>query len=78
MDSAQGLEPKMRVKVAGELDPGATRGMFGVGRQVSERRPGAEGELLQMAGGTGGEVWFVRHDDGTVGIYAFTEFDLAD
>lgn len=42
------------------------------------RRPGALGLLRGFLSGHGGDVYWVQHQDGTVGPYGWWEFDYPD
>lgn len=53
-----------------------TRGMFVAKKHLDVRRVGAKGTVVGYVPGHGGDVWWVRHDDETVGVYIFDEFEL--
>ena len=54
-----------------------TRGGMIVARELLDaREPGQNGKLVVQVPGHGGEVWHVKHDDGTDAVYCYDEFDL--
>ena len=69
------VEDGMRVKTNPQL--GETTGMLVVQKHLDACQPNKEGVLGGYVPGHGGDVWWVRHDDGTTGVYVFDEFDLA-
>ncbi len=54
-----------------------TMGMLIHKKHLSVRKRDVVGTLLQQVPGHGGDVWFVKHNDGTnqVGAYCFTEME---
>lgn len=42
----------------------------------SSRRQDEIGTIKGCVGGMGGDVYWVRHEDGSSGAYCFTEFEL--
>jgi hypothetical protein len=59
------------VRTSEQLDDGRGLPLQG------HRKPGAPGTIAGVVGGFGGDVYWVRHDDdGSVGAYCFTEFEL--
>lgn len=40
------------------------------------RRPSAKGTIRGWVPGHGGDVWWVEHEDGTVGAYCFDELEF--
>jgi len=62
----------LRVRI-GKL--GSTEGYMVVDHHLKCRREGATGRLGWYVPGHGGDVWWVAHDDGTTGAYAYDEFD---
>jgi hypothetical protein len=62
----------MQVVTAHEL--GDTRSMLIAERYLKARRPDANGMIQGFVPGHGGDVWWVRHDDGEVAAYSYTEF----
>lgn len=63
----------MRVRTKDQL--GETTGMLVAEKHLFARRSNKEGLLAGYVPGHGGDVWWVHHDDGTVGAYSFEEFD---
>jgi hypothetical protein len=48
-------------------------------RHIEARKPGSVGTYHGYVPGAGGDVWWVLHEDNTVGAYEFTEvFDLEE
>ncbi len=66
------MQVGLRVKTNGRL--GETTGMFVVQKHLDARQPNKEGEIGGYVPGHGGDVWWVRHADGTIGAYMFDEF----
>ncbi len=54
---------------------GDTMGMFVVQKHLDARKANKEGSVTGYVPGHGGDVWWVRHVDGTTGAYAFDEFE---
>lgn len=40
---------------------------------IDSRRPNENGEYLGYVPGAGGDVWWIKHEDGTVGAYTYEE-----
>lgn len=83
MENANGLKYGTRVRTKAELGP--TTGMLIVDRHLDARRPDALGLITHYVPGHGGDVWFVRHEEGDskaepspVAAYSYTEFELED
>jgi len=64
------IEDGMRVKVT-KLE--STRGMMIAAQYLAARKKGATGTVQGYVPGHGGDVWWVRHDDGSVAAYCYTE-----
>lgn len=62
----------LRVKVT-EL--GDTMGMSIKRGYLDVRAVGVKGTVVGYVPGHGGDVWWIKHDDGIVGAYAFDEFE---
>lgn len=62
----------LRVRTDGHL--GKTTGMIITQKHLNARQPNKEGEVSGYVPGHGGDVWWVTHNDGTVGAYMFDEF----
>lgn len=56
---------------------GTTTGMMVASQHLTARQPDTLGTINGIAGGHGGEVYFVAHE-GTVGAYCWDEFELAE
>ncbi len=54
---------------------GDTMGMLIVQNHLDARKANKEGTVAGYVPGHGGDVWWVRHADGTPGAYAFDEFE---
>ncbi|MFA5413239.1 MAG: hypothetical protein WC348_01725 [Patescibacteria group bacterium] len=61
----------MRVKVT---RLGSTEGMAVKPKYLQARRLGARGKIMNYIAGHGGDCWWIRHDDGTIGGYGYMEF----
>jgi hypothetical protein len=73
-DVKPGLRVRTNAKVA---EPGATTGMLIKPEYLEARKVGAVGTVHSYVAGHGGDVWFVDHEDGSVGAYGFPELDAA-
>jgi hypothetical protein len=69
------IKPGLRVRTNATL--GGTGGMFVHSKHLTARRTGAEGVAIQYVPGHGGDVWSVRHDDGDIAVYVFSEIEPA-
>jgi len=56
---------------------GTTTGMMVASQHLTARKPDTLGTINGIAGGHGGEVYFVAHE-GTIGAYCWDEFELAE
>lgn len=63
----------LRVKITRLED---TKGMMIKRQHLDVRTVGARGEVIGYVPGHGGDVWWIRHNDGAVGAYVFNEFEL--
>ena len=54
---------------------GDTRGMLIKKEHLDIRKVGVKGTIVGYIPGHGGDLWWIRHDDGTVGAYVFDEFE---
>lgn len=66
------VEFGLKVKTNKRL--GRTTGMLIAQKHLDARQPNKEGEVSGWVPGHGGDVWWVTHNDGTVGAYVFNEF----
>lgn len=57
---------------------GTTKGMVAMPTVLSNRRASASGTIHGIVPGHGGDVYWVRHDDGTTAPYHFDEFELSE
>ena len=63
----------LRVKTNNRLYE--TRGMIIAQKHLDARQPNKEGTVSGYVPGHGGDVYWVKHDDGTTGAYVFDEFN---
>ena len=40
---------------------------------IDARRPNENGIYVGWVGGNGGDVWWIKHEDGSIGCYEYTE-----
>ncbi len=66
------VEIGLRVRTNERL--GKTTSMLIVQKHGDARQPSKEGTVSGYVPGHGGDVWWVTHNDGTVGAYMFDEF----
>ena len=57
---------------------GSTEGFLIHPRPMACRKVGAVGTATSYVPGHGGDVWFVQHDDGSVGAYCYDELESLD
>ncbi len=62
----------LRVKTNKKL--GNTKGFLISRKNLDVRKPNKNGIVVGWVPGHGGDVWWVQHNDGTVGAYDFDEF----
>lgn len=72
---AEKISLQMRVRTNPKLF--STAGFIVAQRCLDARRANAEGTIGGYVPGHGGDVWFVAHDDGSVGAYSTDEFEPA-
>ena len=65
----------IRVKTKNKLD--STEGFLVADENLLARGCNREGEVIGWIPGHGGDLWSIRHNDGTVGAYSYTEFEEA-
>lgn len=70
-DVKQGLA----VRTSDQLD--TTTGMLIKPEYLTNRKSNVTGVIHDWVIGHGGDVWWVKHDDGLIAPYAFTEFEPA-
>jgi hypothetical protein len=56
--------------------PGTTKGMIVKQEYIDRREVGKEVVVLDYVPGHGGDVWFVKQDNG-IAVYTFSELDVA-
>ena len=54
---------------------GDTKGMMIKKEHLDVRTVGAKGKVMGYVPGHGGDVWWIKHDDGLIGAYVFDEFE---
>ena len=54
---------------------GDTKGVFIKKEHLDVRKIGVKGEVVGYVPGHGGDVWWIKHDDGQIGAYVFDEFE---
>jgi len=57
------------------LRPDECMGFLVIQKIISERKPNTNGKYIGYVPGSGGELWWIEHEDGTVGAYLFTEIN---
>jgi len=62
----------LHVRTVGDL--GDTEGMLIAKKHLDARRPYAVGVVWGYVPGHGGDVWWIKHEDGTIGAYMYDEF----
>jgi hypothetical protein len=62
----------LRVKVT---KLGDTKGMMIKKHRLDVRTIGAKGEVIGYVPGHGGDIWWIKQDDGSIGAYVFDEFE---
>ena len=71
--NCQEIREQMRVRTVKVL--GGTIGMLIKEPHLDARKPNTEGIVLGYVAGHGGDVWWVKHDDDSVGAYVFYEIE---
>jgi len=63
-----------KVRISEQITPIDDCGGFLVHqRHLIARKPGAVGEYIGWVPGAGGDLWWIKHDDDSIGAYSFTE-----
>lgn len=62
----------LRVKVTKLED---TKGMMIKREHIDVRTVGVKGTVVGYVPGHGGDIWWIKHDDGKIGAYVFDEFE---
>ena len=57
---------------------GGTTGLLIKAEAIEARRSGATGIIGGYVAGHGGDIYWVKHDDGVVSAYGWREFNLVD
>jgi len=66
---------KAGLPVTTNAELGETKGMLISAKNLSLRRPSAQGTVLGHVPGHGGDVWWVEHEKDVVAAYCFDEFE---
>lgn len=66
------IKTGLKVKITKIED---TEGMLVAKKHLDARELGAIGMVMGYVPGHGGDVWWVKHGNGTIGAYTFDEFD---
>lgn len=53
-----------------------TTGLWLPQQYLDSRAPSVQGTISGVVPGYGGDVYWVRHDDGTSAVYCWTDFEL--
>lgn len=62
----------LRVKI---MTLGDTKGMFIKKEHLDVRKIGVKGTVIGYVSGHGGDIWWIKHDNGQIGAYVFDEFE---
>lgn len=54
----------------------ATNTFFVVPKHILARKPGATGIYHGWVPGGGGDLWWVQHEDNSIGAYCYTELEF--
>lgn len=73
---ASDIRSGMRIKTNDTL--GTTEGFTIHEQHLKGRVTNTEGVVTRHVPGHGGDVWFVRHNDGSIAAYADDEFELSE
>jgi len=68
--------PNTRIKLRTKkriADKEECRGFLVHERHLDARKPNTNGEYQGWVPGAGGDVWWVKHEDGTIGAYMYDE-----
>lgn len=68
------LEPGTRIVTHASL--GSTLGIIVRDQYLATRRPSTPAVLGNYVAGHGGDIYWAKHDDGTVAVYGWQEFEL--
>lgn len=60
-----------------ETDPTFVKAIYVRDEYKAARRPGALATLGMYVSGHGGDIYWAKHDDGSIAVYGWSEFDLA-
>lgn len=74
---AESVRNGMNVITAHAFKANATEGMSVHLRHLGARRTSTRGVTDGYVPGHGGEVWWVKHEDGSVGAYSYSELNAA-
>lgn len=55
---------------------GSTSGIFVRPQYLEARRPNAKGTIKNWVAGHGGDIYWVEHEDKTIAVYGWMEFEF--
>lgn len=61
---------KVKARIA---PPKECRGFFVKEKYIQARKAGAKGTYHGFVPGAGGDIWWIKHEDGSVGAYVYDE-----
>ena len=67
----EGTLVKTKVKLF--YTPEGAKGFLVQGKHIDARVPNTIGTYIGWVPGAGGDVWWIKHEDGSVGAYEYTE-----
>ncbi len=70
----QNIQKGIEIKTNKKL--GDTKGFLINKKNLDARTPNSVGTVLNWVPGHGGDVWWIKHQDNSVGAYLFNEFEL--
>jgi hypothetical protein len=70
-----GIDVGVRIKTT---TLGSTKGIFVRQHFLDARKAGVTGTVTGFVSGHGGDVWWVEHEDKTVGVYSVSELVVAE
>ena len=55
---------------------GSTAGIFVLPHYLAARRAGVKGVIRNWVAGHGGDIYWVEHEDGSIAVYGWMEFEF--
>lgn len=68
------VKPGLKIITNDKLGP--TKGFMVHLDHIANRKENTKGTIEHFVPGHGRDVWFVKHDDGSIAAYCFDEFKL--